>query len=123
MLAWWRLRGQKIFPFLAPVAQQVLGSQAAAAQGDRDLSGYGNLLVPNRSRVDTYWVEMVMFLRENLEHIPAWKDVPAISAKGVRACLPERFHGRDPGLVAAEAAFDVLSNTSHPAADGIGLEG
>lgn len=123
VLRWWRRTGQKMFPYLTPVAQQVLGSQAAAAQGDRDLSGYGNLLVPNRSRTDTYWVEMVMFLKENFDHIPAWKDVPTIAADDIRACLPARFGGRDPDLVTAEAAFDVLNNTAYPTVDDTGLEG
>ena len=125
VLTWWRRTGQKVFPYLKPVAQQVLGNQAAAARCDRDFGGYGRLLVLTRSRTDTHWVEMMMFLKENFEHIPVSKDmIPAtIAAKDVRACLPSRFHGRDADLVAAEAAFDVLSNTKYPAVDDIGLNG
>ena len=76
-----------------PVAQQVFGNQASASQVERDFSGCGILLVPNRSRIDTYWVEMVIFLYVNFEHIPALKDKPMIAAKDIRACLPARFTG------------------------------
>ncbi|CAN0227778.1 unnamed protein product, partial [Ascophyllum nodosum] len=62
VLPWWRQKGRKMFPYLAPVAQKVFGNQASASQVERDFSGCGNLLVPNRSCIDTYWVEMVMFL-------------------------------------------------------------
>eukprot|EP00752_Nemacystus_decipiens_P010971 g9750.t1 len=126
VLTWWRRTGQKTFPYLAPVAQQVLGHRGPAApRSDRDSNGYCSLLTLNRSRTDTYWAEMVMFLKENFEHIPAAKDMisATISAKEVQACLPSWFHGRDADLVAAEAAFDVLSNTKYPAIDDIGLEG
>lgn len=123
VLTWWRRTGRKMFPYLAPVAQQVFGNQAAVTQGRRDLSGCTNLLALNRSRLDTYWAEMVMFLKENFEQIPALKDIPTIAAKDIHECLPARFHGRDAGLVAAEAAFDVLGNTAYPSANDIVLEG
>lgn len=102
-----------MFPYLAPVAQQVFGNQAGASQVERDFSSCGILLAPNRSRIDTYWVEMVMFLYANFEHIPALKDIPMIAAKDIRACLPARFNGGDADLTAAEAAFDVINNTNN----------
>lgn len=123
VLHWWGRTGKNMFPYLAPVAQQVFGNQAAAAQVERDFSACGNLLVPNRSRIDTYWVEMVMFLKANFEQIPALREIPMIAAKNIRACLPARFHGHDSDLMAAEAKFDVLTNTTNPTADDIGLEG
>lgn len=126
VLTWWRRTGQKMFPYLAPAAQQVFGNQAAVGRVDCDFfsDGYGDLLVPNKSRVDTYWVEISMFLKENFERIPALKDIPAIAAKDARASLPARFHGRDADLMAADTASDVLSNTAYyPIADDIGLEG
>ncbi|CAN0386807.1 unnamed protein product, partial [Hapterophycus canaliculatus] len=91
VLPWWRQTGRKMFPYLAPVAQQVLGHQAAAAQVERDFSATGNLFVPNRSRIDTFWVEMVMFLYVNFEHIPALKGIPIIASKDIQAYLPSRF--------------------------------
>ena len=72
--------------------------------------------------MDTYWVEMVMFLKANYEHIPDHENIPMVAAKNIRACLPERFNGKDADLVAAKAAFDVLTNTAAPSARGIGLD-
>jgi len=113
VLPWWQQTGRKMFAYLAPVAQQVFGNQAAAAQVERDFSACGNLLVGNRSRIDTYWVEMLMFLKVNYKHIPALKDIPKIADKDIRRCLPARFNGdADADLKAAEAAFDVVNNTS-----------
>ncbi|CAB1114869.1 unnamed protein product [Ectocarpus sp. CCAP 1310/34] len=102
-----------MFPYLAPVAQQVLGNQAGAAQVERDFSSCANLLTRNRSRIDTYWVEMVMFLHVNYKRIPAFKDIPMIAAKDIRTCLPPRFNGGDADLAAAEAAFDVIENINN----------
>ena len=71
--------------------------------------------MPNRSRIDSYWVEMVMFLKANYEHIPEYGDIPIISTNDIRKCIPARFNGRDTDFLAAEAAFDVLENTLiHP---------
>lgn len=123
VLPWWKRTGKNIFPHLAPVAQQVFGNQAAASQVERDFSGAGILLAPNRSRMDTYWVEIVMFLNANFDHIPPLKQIPMIAANNIRSCLPARFHGRDSDLMAAEAIFDVLSNTAPPSVDDIDMEG
>ena len=116
VLSWWGDTGKIKFPYLAPVAQQVFGNQATAAQVERDFSACGNLLVPNRSRIETYCVEMVMFLKANYEHIPEYGDIPMmISSSDISSCIPVRFNGRDTDLLAAEAALDVLENTLiHP---------
>ena len=90
VLPWWRETGQKMFPYLAPVAQQVIGNQAGAARVDRDFSACGNLLVPNRSRIDTYWVEMLIFLKVSCKHIPALRDNPMIAASVCRLGSPAR---------------------------------
>lgn len=124
MLPWWGRTGKNVFPCLAPVAQQVFGSQVAASRvmSDRDFGGGVNYLMPNRSRMDAYWAEIVLFLKANFEHIPATKEIPVVAAKNIRSCLPARFYGRDPDLLAAEAALDVLQNTAIPTADDFGLE-
>lgn len=83
------------------------------SQVERDFSACGLLLRPNRSRIDTYWVEMMMFLHVNYKNIPAFKDIPMIAAKDIRACLPARFAGGDEDLAAAEAAFDVVNNLAN----------
>ena len=80
----------------------------------------GNIIVPNRNRIDSYWVEMVTFLKANYEHIPDYGDIPMIFSSDIRSCIPARFNGRDTDLLAAEAAFDVLENTLiHP--DGMSI--
>ena len=94
----------------------VFGNQAAAVQVKRNLSGCGNLLKPNRSRIDTYWVDMVMFLKANYEHIPEHEDIPMVAAKDIRAYLSEWFTGEDTDIAAAEDAFDVLINAAAPTA-------
>ena len=123
MLRWRGRSGKLKFPYLPPVAQQVLvlvsvlvlRNQAAAAQAERDFSGCGNLLKLNRSRIDTYWVEMVMSLKANYAHIPEHEYICA-------ACLLERFTGKDTDLVAAEAAFDVSTNTAAPTAGDMSVD-
>lgn len=75
----------------------------------------------NRSRVDEYWMEMVMFLRANERFIPAYKDIPSISSKDINDCLPAKFSGNDDDLLKAEMALDPLSNTTPPAEDDIGV--
>lgn len=76
---------------------------------------------PNRSRVDTYWAEMVMFIKANYSHIPKYADIPSIDPKDIRKCLPAKFDGKDADLLAAEAALDPLSNKDPPTEEGIGL--
>lgn len=122
VLAWWASQGTHTYPNLAPVAQQVFGNQASAAQVGCDFSACGNLLPPNRSRIDTYWVEIVMFLKANFDRIPPYCAIPIIAPKQIRSCLPARFTGQDDDLVAAEASFDPLNNTTAPTADGMTLE-
>ena len=124
VLRWWGRSDKFKFPYLTPVAQKVLvfGNQATASQVERDFSGCVNLLKPDRSRIDTYWVEMVMFLKVNYEHIPEPEDIFIVAAKDIRACLPERFTGKDTDLVAAEAVFDELTNTTAPFGGGMSFD-
>ncbi|CAN0031201.1 unnamed protein product [Scytosiphon promiscuus] len=122
VLRWWGTTGKDKFPYLAPVAQQAFGNQAHTAEVERDFSACGNLLGSGRSRMDTYWVEMVMFLKANFELIPALKDIPAIAASDLCACIPARFKGEDQDLLIAEATLDVLDNVQIPTVDGLDLE-
>ena len=113
--------GKHSFPSLKYVAQQTFGSQASAAQVERDFSHCGLFCVPNRSRVEEYWLEMVMFLKANYKHIPAYKDIPNIASKDIRKCLPAKFNGTDKDLLKAEMALDPLSNTTPPNEADIGV--
>ena len=63
----------------------------------------------------------MIFLKANFEHIPAYGDIPKIPAKDIQACLPARFLGPDADMMVAEAAFDVLRNTTAPTANGMDL--
>ena len=103
----------------------ILRSEATHADTpavERDFSACGILLVPNRSGIDTYWVEMVMFLKAAFEHIPDYGAIPMIATKDIRACLPARFTGKDADLVAAEAAFDVLNNPAASTTRDMGMD-
>ena len=121
MLTYWAKKGKHAFPFLTPVAQQIFGNQASASQVERDFSGCGNLLVPNRSRIETYWVEMVMFLKANYSSIPAYKDIPQIASEDIRNHLPARFDGQDKDLLDAEASIDPLVNNAPPTPSGMDI--
>ena len=121
MLTYWAKKGKHAFPFLTPVAQQTFGNQASASRVERDFSGCGNLLVPNRSRIETYWVEMVMFLKANYSSIPAYKDIPQIASEDIRNHLPARFDGQDKDLLDAEASIDPLVNNAPPTPSGIDI--
>lgn len=56
---------------------------------------------------------IVVFLKANYERIPANGDIPMIAANDIlRTCVPARFNGRETGLVASEASFDVLGHRS-----------
>lgn len=121
-LTWWASTGKVRFPFLASVAQQAFGNQTAAAQVERDFSACGNLLGLRRSRVDTYWVEMIMFLKANYDLIPESTSIPMIATSDIRSCIPARFRGEDADLLAAEAAFDALDNMQKPTLDQFDLD-
>lgn len=115
VLQYWKVTGKDDFPTLRSVAQQVFGNQAAAAKVDRDFSDAGKLLDAPRSRVDTYWVEMMMFLKANYNKIPL--TIPKIPPADIRKYLPSRFSGNDPHLAAAENVVDPVGN-SLPNAEG-----
>ena len=70
----------------------------------------------------TYWVETVIILEANFEHIPDYVAIPIIAGKDIRACLPLRFTGMDADLVAAEAAFDVLNNPAASTTHDMGMD-
>ena len=52
---------------------------------ERDFSACGILLVPSRSRIDTYWAGMMMFLKANFGHNPDYGAIPMIAAKDIQA--------------------------------------
>ena len=76
-------------------------------------------MAPNRSRLDEYWLEMVMFLKGNFEFIPTYENIPAVASKDIRKCLPAKFRGTDEDVLAAAMALDPLSNSTRPDEDDI----
>ena len=60
---------------------------ATAAQVECDFSTCGNLLVPNRCRIDSYWVKWSCSSRPNYEHISEYGDIPMISSSDMNKSL------------------------------------
>ena len=102
----WRDWGRKHFTHMSYIAQQVIGHQASSAQIERDFSAAGRLLSGRRSRMDSNWAEMQLFLNANFERIP--HEIPSISSKSIRKHLPKSFTARDDDLAAAEQFLDPL---------------
>lgn len=121
MLIYWESTGEHAFPSLNHFAQQTIGNQASAAQVDRNFSGYGNNLVPNRSSIDMNWVGMVLFHNANSRFIPASKDIFQVVSIDIRKCHPARFNGKNRALLAAKAAIDPLVNRTPTTEDGMDL--
>ena len=80
-----------------------------------------NVSVQYNGGLETYWVEMVMFLKANYSSIPAYKDIPQIASEDIRNHLPARFDGQDKDLLDAEASIDPLVNNAPPTPSGIDI--
>ena len=85
---------EKRYPHLSVVARSILGHPASSAQIERDPGTAGRLLRPERNRLDTAFVDMVLFLKANTDHIPP--KIPEINPgfeKNPLSRLPQRFDG------------------------------
>ncbi|CAM9854875.1 unnamed protein product, partial [Sphacelaria rigidula] len=89
-------QGKIRFRRLRSVAQQTFGNQASAAQIERDFGGAGQLLSSRRSRLDDFYVEMLLLLHLNFAKIPV--AVPAFTTASISSFIPKRFTGADPEL-------------------------
>ncbi|CAN0383549.1 unnamed protein product, partial [Hapterophycus canaliculatus] len=85
-LDYWARNGRHTFGVLRHVARQAFGVQASTGQIERDFSGADQLLRGRRSRLDTHWVEMLLFLHANFDHIPV--HIPPIPREKIRDHLP-----------------------------------
>ena len=112
-------RFQFQFVFVYKTKSEATHASTPTVEGD--FSACGNL-IPNPSHIGTYWVEMVMFLMANFEHIPDYGAILMIAGKDIQASLPTRFTGKDADLVAAETAFGVLNNPSASTTQGMGID-
>ncbi|CEG43602.1 Ribonuclease H-like domain [Plasmopara halstedii] len=77
------IKHQGRFPRLAAVARYTFGNSALTAGIERDFGIAGVLLNPRRNNLDTFVVEMILFLNINGEHTP-WDDIPLINSKDVQ---------------------------------------
>ncbi|CAM9580931.1 unnamed protein product [Scytosiphon promiscuus] len=109
-LDYWAKDGRRAFSILRHVARQVFGMQASAARIEHDFSGAGQLLSGRRSRLDTHWVEMLLFLHASFDRIPAY--IPAIPRGKIRDCLPTHFRELDSELVLAENVIDPVETSA-----------
>ena len=105
-LGYWARNGKLHFKHLRGVAEQVFGNQASAAQIERDFSGAGQLLSSRRSRLDGFYVEMLLFLHLNFSKIPV--AVPALTTASISSFIPKRFTGADPELREANDFVDPV---------------
>lgn len=112
-LDYWVKTGRHAFTILRHVARQVFGMQASAARIESDFSGTGQLLTGRRSRLDTHWVEMLLFLHTNFDRIPI--HTPAIPRDNIREYLPKHFRGLDSELALAEDVIGPLETKPMPA--------
>ena len=90
LLSWWR-KNQSRFPTLSAVARSVLGHPASSTQIERDFGTAGTLLSGKRSRMDSTFVEMSLYLRCNFRLIPT--TVQEISVENWKEKIPKRFTG------------------------------
>ena len=118
---WWALRKEELRSRCAPrhPLRSLTSTERSTAcrrlrrlqpaQIERDFSHCGLFCVPNRSRVEEYWLEMVIFLKANFRSIPAYEDIPNIDSRDIRKCLPAKFRGTNEDLLKAEMALDPPS--------------
>jgi hAT family C-terminal dimerisation region len=118
---------QRDFPVLYIVALVVFGHPSSAAQIERDF-GIASLLVTNkRSLLDVAWVDMILFLRANIDSIP--EDVRKVSAlptcdKGpwYHARVPVRMRSAAEIRATMAVSMQVQSSASQEGADDGDLE-
>ncbi|PXF40066.1 hypothetical protein BWQ96_10224 [Gracilariopsis chorda] len=88
LLNWWRTKGSK-YPSLSVVARAVLGHPVSSARIDRDFGTAGSFLSSRRTRHDSAFVDMLLFLHCNLDLIPS--DVPEMSNPEWKSQIPARL--------------------------------
>jgi hypothetical protein len=106
-------------PVLCVVAQVVLGHPASAAYIERDFGIASLMLTNKRSLLDVAWVDMMLFLRANINSIPT--DLRRISALPTCARGPW-YHERVPCRMrsAAEIRASLALTGAQPAAPAAG---
>ncbi|CAN0262981.1 unnamed protein product, partial [Scytosiphon promiscuus] len=85
LLDFWADSGQAVYPHMARVARILLSVPASSAVLERDFSTAGRLATGPYDRVSAPYMEMVLFLHANQEHIP---DVPELSSEEAIQAIP-----------------------------------
>lgn len=93
MLPWWANVGSKKFRWLSHVARSVYGHAVTGAVIEREFGLASKILSPRRSRLDAAYVEILMYLNLNLDHIPG--HIPKLPVKEAFRNLPSGVAGID----------------------------
>ncbi|KAI0563547.1 hypothetical protein FGB62_37g07 [Gracilaria domingensis] len=81
------------YPNLSQVAKAVLAHPASSAQIERDFGTAGALLTSTKSRLDSAFVDITLFLHCNMDSIPA--SVPTIPDGDWQSQIPKRLTAAD----------------------------
>jgi hypothetical protein len=92
---WEREDIKRLFPLLCLVARTVFGHPASAGGIERDFGVAALMLTNKRSLTDVAFVEMVLFLHANMEHIPLPCNIPIILQQFVADHIPGRLRTVD----------------------------
>ena len=110
LLSWWKAMSH-CYPNLSVVAQSILGHTASSAQIERDFGMAGRLLSGQRSRLDSAFVDVSLYLNANFEQILS--RIPELDATW--SCqVPKRFTG--------ETSVDDLRKTQNDTEEDSGEE-
>ncbi|CAM9820134.1 unnamed protein product, partial [Phaeothamnion confervicola] len=77
----WNKHDVKQFPELYIVVCTVLAAPASTGALERDFWIAGRLIQPDRTSLRPWHIEMSLFLKANVDAIPALDRIPALSAE------------------------------------------
>lgn len=86
---YWRDHGHALSPDNRSVAQCVLGAPASAAVLERDFCIAGQMVSRHRASLDPAYVEMLLFLRGAIDHIP--REISKLTDEQAAAAIPRRL--------------------------------
>ena len=122
---YWASEGSQKFPNMARAARVLLSVPASLAVLERDFSTAGRLITASRSRLDSKYVQVVLFLNGSRDIIP--DEIPELSETQARCGIPRRLsnprreveslstgsgNGEESGEETADGSdlFDILPN-------------
>lgn len=85
---------EKRYSHPSVVSRSIIGHQASSARTERCFGTAGRPLRPERNRLDTTFVDMVVFLRAYTDHIPPKiSEISPVVEKKLLSRMPQRFEG------------------------------